>query len=169
MRLFLLLVLCCNATASAANATCEGCATALQMQDTVRSSLRSEDTAHALRELVTDNRVALQKLQDAIDRHGRAMEKITEAQARAMEKTTEAQARAMEKTTEAQASAAEKSNVRLTAMEKSIEELKSYGVYLVLGLIGPAVLFILWYPQRCIAMLRAYIGLGPGGAQLPPR
>ena len=157
MRLLLVLFLSHAAAANTTDATSEGCASALQMQDTVRSSLRSEDTARALRDLMAENRVALQQLKDAIDGRGSIAEKSTEALARATEKSAEAQARATEKSTE-----------KFSALEKAIGELKTYGAILVLGIFVPSVWFIVSFPQRAISMLRAYIGQGVGGQHPPP-
>ena len=137
----LLVFLFLSHAVNTAKATSEGYASALQMQDTVRSSLRSEDTAQALRDLVANNRVALQQLKDAIDGQGQQLKESAKMSA---EKTT--------------------------ALEKTIGELKSYGAFLVLGLVVPAVVFVFSFPQRVVSMLKAYMGhglMGHGPAQHP--
>ena len=72
MRL-LTLLLPSLALAALANTASE-CASALQLQDTVRSSLRSQETAASMRDLVADNRAALHQLKDAIDVQGRKLD-----------------------------------------------------------------------------------------------
>jgi Skp family chaperone for outer membrane proteins len=118
-----------------ANATSE-CASALQLQDTVRSSLRSENTAASLRELVADNKAALQKLQDAIDSLGRATDKSFVSQSRATDESFETQNSAIEK----------------------LSKKQDLWVYLVVGVGVPVAFFVLVFPQRVAMMLKAYSG-----------
>ena len=64
-----LLLACVAALADTAEEpACAGCAAALQHQDAARSSMRSQDTARGLRELVADNKAAFQQLAEAMDR-----------------------------------------------------------------------------------------------------
>ena len=53
-------------TGVAANCTTAECPSALLLQDTVRSSLRSEVTSHDMAALLAENRAAFQQLKDSL-------------------------------------------------------------------------------------------------------
>ena len=128
--------------AARANATSD-CGAALQLQDTVRSSLRSEDTAQSVRDLVAEhkaisagNREAMQKLQDAMTEHRTFTEKAAAEQKSAAEKAV-----------------AEQRYIALSATA----EMRIYLLLAVPACFGLAY-FLAFYPQRAVAILRAYIG-----------
>ena len=159
-------------SASSANVTSDSdkFTAALQLQDTVRSSLRSEDTAKDLRTLSAETKAAVQKLTDTIDTLARA----TETQGRATEKSIETLARATEQSIETLARAPEQSfdtQARAQAsLEKSVVGLMDSRTYL-LGMIfyvviPSAAVFFVVYPQRVISMMRAFAGQFHG--QHPP-
>ena len=148
-------------SASSANVTSDSdkFTAALQLQDTVRSSLRSEDTAKDLRTLSAETKAAVQKLTDTIDTLARA----TETQGRATEKSIETLARATEQSFDTQARAQ-------ASLEKSVVGLMDSRTYL-LGMIfyvviPSAAVFFVVYPQRVITMMRAFAGHFHG--QHPP-
>ena len=130
-------------SASSANVTSDSdkFTAALQLQDTVRSSLRSEDTAKDLRTLSAETKAAVQKLTDTIDTLARASEKSFDTQVRAQ-----------------------------ASLEKSVVGLMDSRTYL-LGMIfyvviPSAAVFFVVYPQRVISMMRAFAGQFHG--QHPP-
>ena len=148
--MLLLAVLFCILSACSANVTSDSdkFTAALQLQDTVRSSLRSEDTAKDLRTLSAETKAAVEKLTDIIETQGRA---------------AETQGRATEKSIDTLASAH-------ASLEKSVVGLMDSRTYL-LGMIfyvviPSAAVFFVVYPQRVITMMRAFAGQFHG--QHPP-
>ena len=133
-----------DAADAAAAATATACASALQLQDTVRSSLRSENTAISLRDLVADHRVTMQKLKDAIDNQGRATEEIKSQ----LKDAIDNQGRATEKSFDIQARAIEKITSQL-----------DFFAYIAMWVGIPIVVFTLVLPGRAVAILKAYAGL----------
>jgi hypothetical protein len=137
MRL-LTLLLPSLALAALANATNE-CASALQLQDTARSSLRSEENELGIREL--KSWAAEQK--SSMDKAVAALERAVAEQKSFAEKAVEEQKTASKEAATAAASAASWANAE---------------VRVLLGLGAAGFLFLVASPQRAIAMLRAYMG-----------
>ena len=192
MRL-LLLVLLLPSLPPAVRATGDpsDCASSLQLQDTVRSSLRSEDNAQALHRLVADHRenaagtlLMLQQLRSfmetAVAEQRKAMEKAVAEQktaantAAAEQKSAAATAAAVQKASLDMALAVQRATAekvaaeQQTAAEKVAEEQKTassmatFEMRLYIGVMATLLLtaggFVVFNPQRAMAMLRAYIG-----------
>ena len=172
-----LLLACVTALAdSAEEPACAGCAAALQNQDAARSSLRSQDTARGLRELVADNRAAFQQLREAMDRVAAGLKEQKVAADKAFAEQRNALAVALveqraaagtafaeQKVMADKAFAEQKVAVDKAFVEQksSINELKSYTNYFVgVSLTATAAFFglALRHPQRAIQILKAYTG-----------
>ena len=170
MRNLLLLPLLL-ALAAHASATDE-CASTLQLQDTVRSSLRSTENELGIREL--KSWAAEQKA--SMDRAVAALERAAAEQKSFMEKAVAEQKTALDKVLAEQKTASDKVAVeQKTALDKALAEQMSFAeksaiaaanaafganaeVRILLGLWVAGYFFLLSNPQRAIAMLRAYMG-----------
>jgi len=148
-----------------ANATRDAmsdCASSLQLQDTVRSSLRSENNAQALHKLVEDHRadavgtqLILQQLRTLVEKV--AMEQQTTA---AEQKSTAAMVVAEQRSTAAMAVAEQRSTAAMAVAEqRSIATMATFEMRIYLGamvtLLLTASAFFFYYPQRAVAVLKA--------------
>lgn len=187
MRTLLLLLLpLLLALAAHASATDE-CASALQLQDTVRSSLRSTENELGIRELKSwaaeqkasmDRAVAV--LERAAAEQKSFMEKVVAEQKTASDKAVAEQKTALDKAVVEQKNASDKVAVeQKTALDKALAKQMSFAkksanaaalaaanaaswanveVRILLGLGVAGFFFLLSNPQRAIAMLRLYMG-----------
>ena len=133
-----------------ANATSE-CASALQLQNTVRSSLRSKANEFGIRELKTW--AAEQKA--SMDKAVVTLEKAVVEQKNFAEKAVAEQKNFAEKAVAEQKSIAEKA---VTAALMANNEIKMI-LGFALTFLFSGFAFFVFTPQRAVAMLRAYIGL----------